>query len=351
MAHLIIPSGFLQDRYAGMSINLSSYAEDFSENLDLRSETVTGPDKGRVGVIMQNWAADGNKEFAFHDIFYGHVYIVVETDFYYGKTIETGLVAYPVSYDVEIWNAYLTQPVTLNSLVWTEGEGVTTSGLTVPVTIGELLSDLFSVTISEQGPVTIGASGLFSFDIGNDYLLITGTRGLPLIIPPDRDGYAEVRWWSTDIFRSQDGTEQRNSLMDVAKRGVESVISTDEELEVHRLESLMMVGSKYQILQPLWMSKTVLTQATDGTTTIYVDTTNREFVVADFVLLRVSDLHYDIKQIITVAATYITVDKAPGSFAAGTAIVPMIKATPEMLTTWVGRNKRFQRFQVKSKEL
>jgi hypothetical protein len=290
----------------------------------------------------------------FYDLFYNRVYLLIESDFYYGNEIQAGLVVFPVSYDAEIWNAYIVQDATLDAIDWVDGDGITVSGISAPSTYKPLQNDLFTFSISEVGPMIISASGTFDFDIGSIEVIITGSRGLPIVVAPDRAGYAEVRFWSTDIHRAQDGTEARVARMEEPKRLVEYRYLPQTQEGVEFMQSLMMVGNKYTVLQPLWYSRTILDQATDGSDTIHCDTSYGEFKIGDHVLIRMNDLYYDIKTIQSVVSGItgsITLNNPPRAFPSGTAVLPCITATTEMVASAGGSYRKQIKFQVKVKEL
>ncbi len=351
---ILAGSGIWEDYVAGwQSSNLQDYLENIALGADRQTnEWVSGGKTENPILDFYSENKNGKLEGNFGDEFWERVYILVESDFYSGMQINAGLVVVPQNFDVEMWNAYRTSSVTLNSTTWTNGDGITVSGFALPLTLKPLESLDFLVTVSEVGPVTIDGSCVFSFGVGDQTLTVVGVRGYAMVTPPDRDGYSEIRWWGTNVFTAQDGTERRMSLMSAAKREVNYSLTANDEAEIHRLENLIIVGSKYVTLQPLWFSKTQLTQATDSLSkTIYLDTVDKELVVDDYILIRLSDLHYDIKKIVTVATGYITVDKEPLVFAVGTAVIPMIRCSPEQITKWAGRRSQLQRFDIKMKEL
>uniref|UniRef100_A0A6M3L4F3 Putative tail protein n=1 Tax=viral metagenome TaxID=1070528 RepID=A0A6M3L4F3_9ZZZZ len=355
---IVAPSGVMQDMEARIfSSNLDAADGDFSVKFIGGYDPMsTEEEVGAHGVPLntRNLGTGYRRENEFYDFFYNRMYVLIESNFYYGNEIQAGLVVFPVSYDAEIWNAYLERTVSLNALNWVGGEGISVSGISTPVSFLPLENGLFSFSISEIGPMIISASGTFSFDTEDANILITGSRGLPIVTPPDRAGYSEIRYWSTDILPSQDGTEKRVSRMSEPKRAVEYNYIPQAQEGVELMQNLMLVGSKYTIVQPLWFSKTVLDGDTDGSPTVNCNTSYGEFNTGDYVLLRMSDSYYDVRQIESVVSGVsgsLTFTNSPRAFPAGSAVLPCIQATAERISPSAGAYRKAIKFQVKVKEL
>lgn len=160
---------------------------------------------------------NGQKQFSYVDDFYNHIYLIPET-------LNFGSVTSTMTMDVYVWNAYLREN-TLSSIVETNGSGVAISGPSLPAHFNRLQGRIYTVTASTEGPAYIDARYTFNFD-GLDrtppVLPVFGSRAeLWKLRPNWANRYNMSYAYSTDIFESRAGKEQRRALRSTPRLQIE----------------------------------------------------------------------------------------------------------------------------------
>lgn len=121
---------------------------------------------------------------------------------------------------VEVWNAYF-ESRTLVALNITGNDGITLFGPTLPLTLPQLASTLFTLEITPAGPATINADYQLVFDPTEGVLgwQVLGQRIIEWTIPPNwNSAYEETLAYQTEVLTAFDGSEQRISLRQRPRR-------------------------------------------------------------------------------------------------------------------------------------
>lgn len=154
--------------------------------------------------------------------------------------------------------------------------------------------------------------------------------GTVLLMPP-LEGYSESRTFPVEITRATDGTEHRNLLLGsgvTPNRMVRFPYAASDEQEVAAIEHFTTAAQDGLIYVPLWLSKTPLTDDTDGTTRIDCATTGLEFAIGDSLVIINAALNAFTSSVITdVQATYIDVEDVISGFVIGDLVLPIIPVT------------------------
>lgn len=116
------------------------------------------------------------------------------------------------------------------------------------------------------------------------------------------EGVLERLEWLTDVMSSQTGAEQRISKRLTPRRGYELTLRIGYQ-DRQFFDNMMMVYQSAEWLMPLWQDVTRLTApAAIGDTTVFLDTTYREFVAGGFAIIKSkSALIYEVVKIQSVA--------------------------------------------------
>lgn len=168
----------------------------------------------------------GYKISSHFDDFYNRIYLIPQS-------LNFGAVTATLSMDVYVWNAY-TRAKTLNNIVESNGAGVAISGPSLPAHFNGLQGRIYTVTASTEGPAYIDARYTFHFD-GIDatpVLPVFGSRAELWKLPPNWNNRYQLTYqYSTDIFTSRSGKEQRRALRNTPRLQAEfSTISHGDNL-------------------------------------------------------------------------------------------------------------------------
>lgn len=236
--------------------------------------------------------------------------------------IDAGLVVQNTDFSGYIWNTK-TRNITVNNYSLQDIDGVVLNP-TPPFTVGALNDVPTRITVLVEGSPILDGYLLYEVDEGvlTTYrTYIQGLRGLIFSFPPGFP-YVEGERFRTSVFRSYTGREVRKALLEKTKfRWSYKVKLTEEDLQ--KVQRFVRYALRPTILHPVWSSLSHLTQDTDGTTTIYLDTANRDFQPGDYLLLK-NDSYEDAVQIESVGAGQITLKKPPRyQFYAGDMVVPL----------------------------
>lgn len=148
--------------------------------------------------------------------------------------------------------------------------------------------------------------------------------GVTMVIPPQK-GYRETREFRTQISTAFSGREWRDSFHEddtqdlTPLRTVQYPVKSRDRQELQWIENLLTKGQTTEIRVPLWLSRSTLTQDTDGTATIYLDTTDREFSTdLEVLVVRQNLSNYVVRSIQTInAGNLILTATVPSGFTAG----------------------------------
>ncbi len=248
---------------------------------------------------------------------------------------DTGLVTEDLLITGWIWNTYLASDATLLDIAWFQGTGLSVSGIAVSDVLEATRSVVVTYTVLPAGPLTIDASVTYEFDLQSTTANFDGSRGAILMAYPQAGkGYAEARAFSTDLFRSENGTEFRTPRLPSGvspNRRVRFPMSGFSQGELERIQNGLSFGLYSAVLVPLWWSLGTLTSGSDGSDTLSLVTTNREFEVGGYLVLLKADLSLGVsRQIVSFGASSVVVSvDVPSGWNAGDWVLPAIGATPD----------------------
>lgn len=248
----------------------------------------------------------------FEDVLYGRIHLIP-------KRIDLGNVLQDQAFDVEVWNAFDVSR-TLDSIGAVDAEGLVVLSPTPPgappAVFPPLSSFIYQVTVTDEGPATIGAQFTFDFTIEAPVLSVTGTRIVTLAFCPQRP-IMEALEWKTDVIESYNGDEQRIRGRNLPRQLFEmEYFETENNARSRLLNHLIGFAGKFYAV-PVWhFGRPLLQDAASSATIIFVDTTNADFrdstpKVQSLVILWRSETDFEIAQVAVggLAAGQITLER------------------------------------------
>lgn len=138
-------------------------------------------------------------------------------------------------------------------------------------------------------------------------------------------GISERIGYLTDILRAYDDTEQRIRLKSTATGAISFRAMCADAREAASIEAMLWANQASVFLVPWWQDQSPLTAAADASDTVLeVDTTDRDFVEGEGVVVWIDHLTYADAVILSLTDSTITLDGALGiDFPAGAAVVPL----------------------------
>lgn len=180
---------------------------------------------------------------SFFETYYDKVYAIP-------TAIDFGAISTLAQRSVILWNAHLT-PVTLDSIVLDNAEGIFLDGAAVPVVFGPLQTRTYVFTATDSGPATLSAVAHFSFDPAENLdLPINGQRARVNPLTPNWRQPVNYEYeFKTDIVTSRNGKEQRRALRQTPRRKM-SYQATPTRTALRKFNDLMAAWHNNTIVLP-----------------------------------------------------------------------------------------------------
>lgn len=157
------------------------------------------------------------------------------------------------------------------------------------------------ITILASGVGDMELNGVINFRFDTNQIITLAIRGQRAIIFSYRPNYpyTETKELKTNVFISQNGTENRNFARNVAMRSISFSITT-KEID-SGVEPLLSYAMKSYLMVPLWFSAAVL--EVDGSfDNLTCDTENKEFKKDGFVVVWRSSFDYTFAKVVSFSA-------------------------------------------------
>lgn len=262
-------------------------------------------------------------------------------------SIDVGLVVQDTPVSGFIWNTTDTN-INVNNYTLDSIDGVVLTP-TPPFTVGAYNDVATTINIFVDGSPIIDGYLVYETSAGNYRTYIQGLRGLIFSFPPGFP-YREGEQFRTSIFKAHTGKEVRKNLLTKSKFRWEYVIKVNGR-DMQRLQRFIRYAVRPTVLHPVWSSLSHLTANTDGTTTIYLDTADRDFQVGDYILLK-GQSYEDAVKVTGVGTGSLTLEKPPRyQFYAGDLVVPLKPATLKEVQTLEYRNTNSGEFKILAEEM
>jgi hypothetical protein len=155
-------------------------------------------------------ATGGGSVMSYFDDFYNRIFIDP-------LRIDFGSISENTSANIDVWNAYYKQTVTLTGLTYDSSAGLSLDGGGTPLVFAPLQSRGITVTAGTNGSAILDENLVFSFDLPWVYELpISGFRARMWAFepnwPPSGQSYQVTYSFLTEILNSRSGKEQRIAL-------------------------------------------------------------------------------------------------------------------------------------------
>jgi hypothetical protein len=189
---------------------------------------------------------------------------------------------------ISVWNAYPYTPKTLASITKAgyQNDVLLEPGPT-PLVFSPLKMLSYTLTVSSDGDPVIDILTTWNFTGEPPQTLeVVGFRAKTWPLSPDwRNPPLDRYEWLTDVMESRSQFEQRTQLRQAPRRSIEATfVATGDDLG--KLDALIFAWGSKNFLLPVWYDKTALSSSLMvGTTRVYCDTTDREFLENGFVLI------------------------------------------------------------------
>lgn len=229
--------------------------------------------------------------------FIGDVYnrIHIEPD-----VIDLGPFAGTVVESVFVWNAYFDSQL-LNQVSLINADGVSLEGDT-SVTYRPLESLRYDLTITPDGPATLGATMQWEFSVGNVQLSLLGLRSIlwPFVAEPP----TEQLEWKTERLTFKAG-EQRIGLRRIPNWWL-SFNADVSPVAVNRLQQMLLTWQTQVFAVPLRQESSAVSGLMAGDTVITTPTVNRQYQSGGSAVVWVSDSEFELVRIDTVNTNELT---------------------------------------------
>lgn len=241
-------------------------------------------------------------------------------------TVRNPNVDVPVPYF--IWNAFF-DPNEITSRNDVNADGLTNTAI-VTEEFRRLELREFSITFTEDAPLTVDADYEYEFTLGIGTLNVIALR---IGIFADRpEAPAERRLvYMTDVLKSWDGTEQRISIRDEPRQELSYNYFLSTETDIRRFRELLFRGLGSEYAMPLWGDGTVLaSELLPGATTLDVDLSLADLFEEEYILVEAPTGETALFRVVEIDGNEVDIDTVNATtFPAGSAVFPMTRVQIE----------------------
>lgn len=225
----------------------------------------------------QQWQKDqelGALQYSCYQDVYGYVHF---SDNYFN----VGTLLADKTYSIELWNANLINPVSLNSLGQVGTEGILFEGpLSYPYVFNPMEAQNYRFKVTTIGPPIIDGTFSFNFD---EYTIPVRFEGRRLVVfywMPKYE-HSETLEWLTDLIETY-SDEQRIALRIAPRRNITyNYVKTPDEAAAMTTLTKAWVYRNWGV--PVWVEATKNITVNAGVTSISFDTSNASYKDAAFI--------------------------------------------------------------------
>jgi len=257
---------------------------------------------------------------------------------------DVGFVVSEQEHLVEVWNAFLTRAMILDSIGLTGPAGVEViDHLGQPAHYPASQSEIYTYKVLPEGPPTIDNMITWVFltidSSGTDHRVV-GFRIIPYPFPPNwRHPVVEDYGYMTDIMTSFRGMEQRVQLRAVPVGSLSYTSLLNEPRDAQMAVAILFGNQPRAFGVARWQfRRTLTTDANPHDTEIFLDTTDIPFQTGGLVFLWTDPYTWEAQTIDTVLSDRLVLEVGlERSWAAGvTVVLPMVvgRLSPDEAVTW-----------------
>jgi len=225
------------------------------------------------------------------------------------------------TFAIEIWNAFLIDSI-LTDVLTTNLDGI---NLDLPITLPQTFTPLQSIS----GTISVSSTGIATIDGSFDLIFSTqvlsiDVSGQRVVLWPfaPQTNILESRKWLTDVIPSKAG-EQRLSLREIPRLLLGYTYKFREQKEYSLATSLAKTIAHIAAATPLWTDIVKVNNLVIGQTVINVNTSYMELYPDSLIVIWENYYTYEIKEILSMTASSITLKVALGSNHANAVLMPV----------------------------
>jgi hypothetical protein len=307
-----------------ISTDLNAFAEAvFSPLWVDAAPTPTATYTGYRMAAGNRVAIAGMPPRSFTDDFYNRVYITP-------KNIDLGSMVAGQRRQIEVWNAYIDQTLTLTAATLAGGNGITATGpVALPATFLPLQERTWTITVLDAGAPSVNALLTFQFTgLDGQSVRIVGTRLNAWVVPPDwGQDIDEALAWLTDYQKPLRGGTTRTPCRAAPRRSWEFSL-LDGKHERRIIENLLYDWTSRAWALPVWTDMTPLaTPLAAGVTVIAVNTSGLDFSIGGIAMLWADARRYELVEVSDIQPGQIALERATTrSWPVGTRLYPCRRA-------------------------
>lgn len=231
---------------------------------------------------------------------------VVPREFALGNVLAT------LTVPVEVMNAFRRAPKDWDTFTNNAGTGVTLLGLpSLPVTIANLSSRVgLNLEVGTTGPPVVDSTLDFGFDVPITLFIPITLRRVVLfgVVPPELP-YREVLGFLTEIHRSKDDTEKRQSLREHPRQTLRFEFGVEEGRQRTVIDNLLFAQQGTTFGVPVYHEAALLTASLlAAATNVPVDTTSFGDFRTDGFIVIIEGETFDVVQTTAINPTSFDVD-------------------------------------------
>ena len=268
------------------------------------TQPVTEPANTQVAVLLGG----------FSDDFYNR--IIIDPGF-----LDVGNLVTDQVRTFTIFNGYFTQK-TLNQITINNGTGLSLSGITPPTVFDALETISVNLTVSTDGPSRIDASLFFDWvgTVDDETIQVIGIRIVALPLQAEAP-MRETLEWKTDLFISNNATEQRVRIRHAPRQGLKMSYPVPRD-EMGRLKNIIhgWLGNKWAV--PNWSQAQTVGALSSGIDTIPCDGDNFDLRAGGLVMIWGSPRNNEVIEIDTVASNQIVLSRTTDNAYTNAILVP-----------------------------
>jgi len=202
--------------------------------------------------------------------------------------INLGTIATTQERQFFIWNAYPYNPVNLYEILISDQSGIIIEGQSTPYEFSPLQELTYDLTVDYIGTPVIYSEILFDF---SDYpdplpLILTGDRIIKFDVVPEVP-VIETWEWLTDIIDSDDGSEQRISILGEVPRIEQNInVIFENQTELRSFYTNLLICKGFLWVPEFQYATRVTSESSVGELNIYFDNSKIDVRELEYILIK-----------------------------------------------------------------
>lgn len=242
------------------------------------------------------------------------------------RSIDFGQILTTQSVNIELFNAFRNQNVSLNGVVINVGEGLSITNLPMlPDTILYLDGLVLNIEATTDGVPNFDGTIDFQLDVYTLTLPVTGLRVVVFPFAPESP-LVERLLFATNVLESKSGQEQRINLRLAPRQEFDLRIVREEIFEKNQIEFILFDWHERAFGIPIWYEPTILTvnALIDDVTVTVESTAYADYRVGGLAIIITDEGTFDSLEVASITATTLTFTSGLlHNYAVGTRVYPL----------------------------